>query len=181
MCKAFKLILHYNIEQPNTMSGFLEFAPARFGQGPNVKNTTLWKISKSYFSKPVPKFWLYIYICLRNAFEFMETIRWQIKCAIRVFFYCFCLLLGSLSVILFCYPSCVVSGWTNRSSFATCRKTCLAHEIICVWLCSVLFCLVGCRFARFGYFVCYFGFVVFSGFSVCAGLYKHTVSVIWFV
>ena len=115
---------------------------------------------------------------------------WPIKCAIKGFCYSLLLLLGSLHsglhlkslpVLLFCYPSCVVSGWTNRSSFATCRKTCLAHEIICVWLCSVLFCLVGCRFARFGYFVCYFGFVVFSGFSVCAGLYIHTVSVICFV
>ena len=121
---------------------------------------------------------------------FMETIMWPIKCAIKGFCYSLLLLLGSLHsglhlkslpVLLFCYPSCVVSGWTNRSSFATCRKTCLAHEIICVWLCSVLFCLVGCRFARFGYFVCYFGFVVFSGFSVCAGLYIHTVSVICFV
>ena len=59
-CKAYKLILHYNMKK-NTMSGLLEFAPARFGQGPNVKNTTLWKISKSNFSKTVPKF-IYIYI-----------------------------------------------------------------------------------------------------------------------
>ena len=63
LCKAFKLILHYNIEQQNTMSGFLEFAPARFKQGPNVKNTALCKISKSYFLKTV-RTNVYTYECV---------------------------------------------------------------------------------------------------------------------
>ena len=45
------------------MSGFLEFAPARFGQGPNVKNTALCNISKSYLLKTV-RANVYTYECV---------------------------------------------------------------------------------------------------------------------